>query len=112
MKDCTKHWWLQRLSALPLIPLFFYFLGQTEHLAAKDRMEFVNWAKQPVPAAALLLFILCAFYHARLGMEEIIEDYIPDPAQKTAALLVNKVFFFGLGLASFYAVTMIRFGSF
>jgi succinate dehydrogenase / fumarate reductase membrane anchor subunit len=111
MKDCTKHWWLLRLASLPLIPLFFYFLTQTEHLAAKDRMEFVTWVKQPFPAAALIAFIVCAFYHARLGMEEIIEDYIPSAGQKAAALLVNKIFFFGLGLAAVYAVVVIRFGN-
>jgi succinate dehydrogenase / fumarate reductase membrane anchor subunit len=110
MKDCTKHWWMLRLASLPLIPLFFYFLTQKEHLAARNRMEFVNWVKQPLPAGALLVFIACAFYHAQLGMEEIIEDYIPAPGQKKAALLVNKLFFSGLGLASLYAVLAINFG--
>jgi succinate dehydrogenase / fumarate reductase membrane anchor subunit len=102
---------MQRLTSLPLIPLFFYFLTQTEHLAARDRMAFVNWVKQPLTAAALVVFILCAFYHARLGMEEIIEDYIPAPGQKSAALILNKMFFFGFGLAALYAVAMIFLGN-
>jgi succinate dehydrogenase hydrophobic membrane anchor protein len=111
MKDCTKHWSMLRLTSLPLIPLFFYFLTQAEQLTAKDRLEFINWVKQPITSMALLVFIVCAFYHACLGMEEIFEDYISSAKLKAASLLINKIFFFALGLASLYAVAAIYFGN-
>ena len=110
MKENTRHWLILRLTSLPLIPLLFYFVGQIEHLTAKNRVEFTGWIKQPSAAIALLIFIACAFYHACLGMEEIIVDYIPAEKQKSAVMLANKMFFSILGLTSVYAVLAIHFG--
>ena len=61
MKDCTRHWLLLRLTSLPLIPLFFYFLLQAERLTTPDRAAFVTWAKQPLATSAIV-----AVYHLRL----------------------------------------------
>ena len=112
MKACTKHWLALRLSAMAMIPLFFYFYVQIDHLASKNRMDFIGWIKQPVTTVAILIFIACAFSHGRMGIDEIIEDYIPDEKQKSAALLVNKIFFAILGLTSVYAVLTIHFRKF
>lgn len=110
MKGCTRHWLLLRFTSLPLIPLFFYFLMQAEHLVTKDRMAFIQWAKQPITTSAIVLFIICAFYHAQLGMEEIIIDYIPAEKQRMVALLLNKAFFSILGIAAVYAALALHFG--
>jgi len=110
VKECTKHWLTQRLASLPLIPLFFYFFTQLERMTSRNRLEFIDWVRQPVTAAALLIFIACAFYHARLGVDEIVADYLPAPKRKAAALLANKIFFSVLGIACLYAVLAISFG--
>lgn len=112
MKGARSHWLLLRAMSLPLIPLAFYFLTQAEYMTTRSRMEFLAWAGQPVTAAALFVFVVCAFYHAMLGMEEIIIDYIPAKNQKALALLLNKVFFAATGLISLYAVLVIKFGKF
>lgn len=109
-KDGAKHWWMMRIAAVPMIPLFIYFLTQINHLCARDRAEFANWVAQPATSVALIVFILCSFYHACFGVEEIIIDYVPSQGQKAVALLLNKMFFFGLGVASLYAVLAISFG--
>lgn len=107
-----KHWLLLRASSLPLIPLLFYFLTQVDSLTTTSRMGFIAWMAQPATAAALVVFIFCSFFHACLGLEEIIEDYIPAPAGKRAAKAANKIFFLVLGIACLYAVLAIHLGKF
>ena len=112
MQKDIKHWSIMRLAAMPLVPLFIYFVGQSEFITTKSRPVFITWVKEPLTTAALLLFIACAFCHARLGMEEIIIDYVPSKNAQALSLWINKLFFFALGAACVYAVLAISFGKF
>ncbi|MFH1159067.1 MAG: succinate dehydrogenase, hydrophobic membrane anchor protein [Pseudomonadota bacterium] len=108
--DGTEHWSMLRIAAIPMVPLFLYFLTQLDHLTSRNRAAFTEWLHNPVPAIAVILFIMCAFFHGSRGVEEIIVDYVPNEKYKIPSLLLNKMFFFGLGLASVYAVLAISFG--
>ncbi len=109
-KDGVEHWSKLRIAAIPMVPLFIYFLTQIDHLTTRNRAAFVEWLQEPVPAIAVILFIVCAFFHGSLGVEEIIIDYVPNEKYKIISLIVNKMFFLGLGFASIYAVLAISFG--
>lgn len=109
MQKDIKHWTITRLTSLPLIPLFIYFIAQSEYIITKSRMQFISWVKEPLTTGALLLFIVCAFWHTRLGMEEIIIDYVPSKTVQTLSLQLNKLFFLVLGAACLYAVWEISF---
>jgi succinate dehydrogenase / fumarate reductase membrane anchor subunit len=109
MQKDVKHWTIARLTSLPLVPLFLYFVSQGEYLTTRSRMEFISWVKEPITTGALLLFIICAFWHACLGMEEVILDYVPSKNLQALTLLINKLFFFALGAACIYAVLAISF---
>jgi succinate dehydrogenase / fumarate reductase membrane anchor subunit len=110
MEKNVRHWSVTRLTSLPLIPLFFYFVSEAEYITTKSRMELVGWMHQPAVAASLLLFIACGFWHAKLGMEEIIIDYGPAQKMQSLCLSLNKFFFLILGAACAYAVLAISFG--
>lgn len=102
----AKHWLILRFTALPLIPLFFYFF-QARAVFTGTRADFIAWLKSPAPSVAVPVFLACAFYHASLGMEEIIEDYVTTPARRSATLLFSKACFLLAALASAYALAMI-----
>jgi len=112
MKTGTKHWLMVRLTSLPLVFLFFYFISQVEYLTTRSRMEFISWVKQPGATISILLFIICGFYHACLGVDEIIEDYVSTKVRRIPSLLANRIFFLGLGIAAVYATLAISFGTF
>ena len=109
MQKDVKHWTITRLTSLPLIPLFFYFLAEGENLTTRVRMQFISWLQSPVATVAAMIFIVCAFWHARLGMEEIIIDYVPAKNAQKLSLMANKLFFLVLGVACLYAVYEISF---
>jgi len=112
MQSNTKHWLVTRLTSLPLAVLFFYFITQGEYLNTRVRMEFISWLQKPFVTGAALVFIICAFWHAKLGMEEIIIDYVPSKNTQALTLFVNKLVFLVLGVACLYAVYAISFGKF
>src|SRR5690606_7426635 len=98
-KEGVGHWWVQRVTALALIPLAIWFVGSVIALVGADYATVVNWLRSPVVAALLLLLILATFYHAALGLQVVIEDYVHDEPVKLAAILAVKGLCLLLGLA-------------
>jgi len=108
-KDGVHHWWMQRVSAILLLPLSLYFACQGKHIATGDYTEFLAWIGRPGVAIAAILFIVAAFYHASLGLQVIIEDYVHCEGRKIALLLISKLSFFSLGVACIYAIASVNF---
>jgi succinate dehydrogenase / fumarate reductase membrane anchor subunit len=73
-KSGSHHWWMQRVTAIALIPLVIWLLCT---LFSLDKPEdVVTLLTRPFPAIAMLLVVLTALYHGCLGMAVIIEDYV------------------------------------
>jgi succinate dehydrogenase / fumarate reductase membrane anchor subunit len=110
-KDGTAHWWMQRVTSVMLIPLCLYILFHL-HYFLPDPYSLpllIAVLGDPVMSIALSLSILIGFYHAYLGVQVIIEDYVHQPAAKLACILFNAVFFFFAGFACLYSLFYIAF---
>jgi succinate dehydrogenase / fumarate reductase membrane anchor subunit len=109
-KEGVAHWWLQRLTAVALIPLALWFVASVIALAGADHIEVTEWLSAPLSAILMLLLIGASFYHAALGLQVIIEDYVHAEGVKFAALVLNKLICFALAVAGIFAVLKIAFG--
>ncbi|MEQ8233850.1 MAG: succinate dehydrogenase, hydrophobic membrane anchor protein [Gammaproteobacteria bacterium] len=89
-KSGLHHWWHQRLTALALIPLSLWFVNAILAHMDDSHAEVVNWIASPFVSAMLIALILSLFYHAKLGLQVVIEDYLHDELQKMVALVVMK----------------------
>ena len=105
-----SHWWLQRMSAVLLLPTGVYVLWQFLSLDSLAAVQLVQWIQHPVNAGILLIFVLAAAYHGALGLQVIIEDSVPNKAW----LLTLRTLVYGtlVGLIYFscYAVFKLLFG--
>lgn len=110
--NSIKHWKLVRVTSVPLALTFIYFVSQATFIVTRSHTQFVSWVQTPSATAALLIFIVCGFWHAQLGMEEIFVDYVSSEKAQKLCLCVSKLFFFALGLACVYAVMAIKLGTY
>jgi succinate dehydrogenase / fumarate reductase membrane anchor subunit len=100
--------WLMRVSSAALVPLTIAFVWLVLSLLHKDYNGVRAELGQPLPALALLLFIIVGAYHMQLGMRSVILDYMQGLAREWA-LMLNAFFAAVLGLACVYAVLRIGF---
>ncbi len=107
----SHHWLVQRFTAIGNLVLGLFLLislvGQSD-LAFKAVKA---WAAQPLVATGLALFVISSFWHARLGLQVLIEDYVHEHANKFAAMaLLNLATFAGAAFGLF-AIVRIALGA-
>ena len=88
-REGVGHFYAQRVSAIALIPLSLWFVVSVIHLTHADHAAVVAWAGQPVNAALLALTVLTALYHALLGVEVVIADYVHGETVKFTLLTAS-----------------------
>jgi succinate dehydrogenase / fumarate reductase membrane anchor subunit len=110
-KDGVSHWWIQRLTAVALVPLSLWFVFSVARWRLSDYTTMVAWLHDPYAAVALVLFFIALFYHSALGVQVIIEDYIAHEGAKLVAVVLEKLAHFALAAAAIFAVLKTAFGA-
>jgi succinate dehydrogenase / fumarate reductase membrane anchor subunit len=106
----THHFWLERISALALVPLSAWFVVQLVGLLIRaDHDAVVVWIRQPISALLLGLLISMLWLHSRLGVQVIIEDYVHAKAKKFTLLIINSAAHHIFGAASLMAIIHLHF---
>lgn len=104
-KNGTAHWWVQRLTSLALIPLVFWFLVLVVGLIGQDPFVVRARLAEPLNGTLMLAFIVALFWHAQLGLQVVIEDYVHTRwLETTLQILVRFGVVIGALLAAFSVV--------
>lgn len=109
-KSGTHHWWMQRVTAIALVPLIIWFLVSTLGLLGADYDVVKAWVAQPLTSVLLILFVSAFFYHMKLGVQVVIEDYVHGEGRKLAALLAVNFAAIALCVACIFSILKIAFG--
>jgi succinate dehydrogenase membrane anchor subunit len=110
-KSGTHHWIAQRLTAIALIPLSFWFIFSLVCITELNYQTAIEWIQSPLVAVFLILFIIALFHHTQLGLQVVIEDYVDCKVMKITGLVLLKLVSFFAGLAAAIAVLKIYLGS-
>jgi succinate dehydrogenase / fumarate reductase membrane anchor subunit len=106
-KSGTGHFWWQRGAAILLVPLVAWLLALLVSFVGADLATVQVAIARPWNAIALALFAILLFWHAKLGIQVVIEDYVHNRAAEiTLQLLVTLACALG-ALASLYAIGRI-----
>ena len=103
-KEGVEHWWLQRITAVALVPLSLWFVIAIIRLVGADSDGVRDWVGNPLPAIMLVLLLIATFYHAALGLQVVIEDYIHAELTKLALVVIVRLGCFALAVAGMFAV--------
>lgn len=87
----THHWMHQRLSAIALIPLSLWFVTALLTHMRDDAVDLSNWIRSPFVTVLLVSLIGAMFYHAKLGLQVVIEDYVHAEIAKIGLLITMKL---------------------
>ena len=109
-KDGTEHWWRQRLTAVANLPLVIWFTVSVIALVDADHATVVAWIRDPVVSILLVLMLANLFYHLRLGVQVVIEDYVHAEGLKIASMVALTFATVLVAAASIFAVLRISFG--
>ena len=107
-KSGTHHWWMQRVTAIALLPLMLWLVYGLACMAGADHATVVAWLSQPLTAVGMILLLAAMFYHSQLGLQVVIEDYVHGGAELLLQVIVKFVFAIA-AIASLLAIGRIVF---
>jgi succinate dehydrogenase / fumarate reductase membrane anchor subunit len=106
-KEGVGHWWAQRVTAIALVPLSIWFVFAVLGLLGADHADYSAWIGQFGNALLMIVTVLVLFYHAWLGMQVVIEDYVKGEASLITTLLVVKFALFLLAASCVLAIVLV-----
>ncbi|KAA8918912.1 MULTISPECIES: succinate dehydrogenase, hydrophobic membrane anchor protein [Xanthomonas] len=109
-KTGTEHFVLQRLTATALVPLSIWFLIFVLSLLGSDYVAATEAVAKPWNAILLVGFLIAAFWHAQLGMQVVLEDYVHTSLLALAAQTIVRFVAVLGAIVSIFAVARIALG--
>ena len=101
------HWKLQRISAIAMIPLVLWFVPSLLFILMSGYEEAIIWVQNPFNATGLILLFGTLFFHASLGLQVVIEDYVHLEGLKIISIILVKLLAILLGVLSILCVLKI-----
>lgn len=106
-KSGTGHFWWQRVTAIVLLVLVPWLVGTLVSFIGADLFTVQIALAKPFNAILLALFALALFWHAKLGVQVVIEDYVHNRAVEITLQLLNTFFCVLGALAAIYSIAKI-----
>lgn len=106
----AHHWLVQRFTAVGNLVLMLFLAVSLALLPSYDYGTVSGWASQTLPATALALLIVSVFWHARLGLQVLIEDYVHDSGTRFGTLALLNLATIGGGALGLVSIARIALG--
>jgi succinate dehydrogenase / fumarate reductase membrane anchor subunit len=100
----VDHWLMQKITAISNIILVLWAVWSVVGLVGASYGEFQDWLAQPLNAVLMILFIVSTFYHATLGLQVVVEDYVHCEVMKLSSLIGIKLGLAALAIAAIYSI--------
>jgi succinate dehydrogenase / fumarate reductase membrane anchor subunit len=108
-KNGVEQWWLERVTAIALVPLTIWFTASIIVHVGSDYVTLIAWLRTPIVTILMALLLIALFYHAALGLQVVIEDYVHS-RMKIPTLVAMRFGCISLAVAGITATLRIAFG--
>ncbi|MDD4913669.1 MAG: succinate dehydrogenase, hydrophobic membrane anchor protein [Methylococcales bacterium] len=105
----TRHWYYQRLTAIALAPLSIWLVLLLDSSLHEPYEQTLGWLANPVNCLAILAWTVIVFYHAALGVQVVLEDYVSNPSLRKRVISAANLFFLASGLTAGVSIISIVF---
>ena len=106
-KHGLSHWIAQRVTAIALVPLTIWFISIIAFMKNSNYDTAIETVSNPLNATLFLLLIIATFWHAQLGLQVVIEDYIANKMTRMTLIIITKFIFAIIGVLSALSVLRI-----
>lgn len=108
-QEGAHHWIVQRVTAIANMLLVLWLIFSLLRLPNYEHELMVEWLGSPLVAVPMMLMLISVFWHLRLGLQVLIEDYIPDHGMKFGLLTLLNFFAVGGAALGIFSVAKIAF---
>lgn len=103
----AHHWLVQRFTAIGNVVLTIWLVASIMLLPDLNYITVSGWLAQPIPATAMILLVICTFWHARLGLQVLIEDYVHEAGTKFGLIAALNLAVIGGGAFAIFSVARL-----
>lgn len=101
----AHHWWLERLTSVSTLLLFVWLIVSFVRLPGLDYATVTDWLKSPLAAVPMLLLIVSTFWHLRLGLQVVADDYVHTASRFGLSIAIG---FFSIAAATLAIFSVLR----
>lgn len=108
-REGVEHWWMQRVTAVALIPLTLWLTASLIALMRSDYDTLIAWLRTPIATILMVLLLIALFHHISLGLRVVVEDYVHSDRAKIPAVVAIRLACYALAIAGIFATLRIAF---
>lgn len=105
----AHHWIVQRVTAIGNLLLLTWFIVSMLQFNSYDYVTITSWLSSPLSAVAMILLSVSVFWHLRLGLQVLIEDYVHDHGLKFGVLMLLNIYAIGGAALAIFSIAKIAF---
>lgn len=102
-----QHWIVQRVTGVLSVPLVFWLCWSVLGFVGASHAQVVSWMQQPVNAVLLMATVVIFCYHAALGAQVVIEDYVSGAGGKIVSLIFVKTLLAFVAAVSVFSILKV-----
>jgi succinate dehydrogenase / fumarate reductase membrane anchor subunit len=106
-KHGGSHWVMHRMTAVSNLLLMLWLVFSLLRIPTFDFETVRLWLEQPLVAVPMMLLVISVFWHFRMGLQVLIEDYVHEDGLKFASLAALNLYTFGMGALALFAIVKI-----
>ena len=105
----ARNWWLERVTSIATFLLFVWLIVSLVRLPSLGHEAVADWLSAPLVAVPMLLLVASTFWHLKLGLQVIVEDYVHEEGTKLFSLLLLNFFVIAGAALAIFSVLRIAF---